>query len=537
MNSLLTQHVQGINLWDILIIAVYFLGIVLLGIKYGKSKDTQSYFLAGRSMTWPIIGISLFAASISSSTLIGQAGESYNTGLTVFNYNLISVTVMVFFAGFFLPFYIRQGIYTMPEFLERRFSAASRYYFSGVTILVNIFLDAAGSLYAAALVMKLIFPEASLILLAAIFAVLVAVYTIPGGLSAAIRVDFIQGIILLAGSIIITFAAARGGGAEYVRLLLSDPENMMLHLIRPMDDPTVPWLGLIIGIPVLGFFFWGNNQMLVQRCLTAKNVDEGRKGVLLAGALTLFTLFVIHLPGIMAQQLFPGLEKGDMVYPKLVIELLPNVLIGFLLSALIAALTSSVSGLLNAVATLFTMDFYVKIRPDRSSRHLVWAGRAVSFIVLLIAVAWVPMIARYSSLVTYYQEMLSMVAPPIVAVFLIGVFWKRANAAGAFAGLMGGMILGLIAICFKISGCGSVFGNIHFLLTVPLYFGLSAVLIITVSLLTKSPDMNAIRDSIWTLSLMKTELAEQKQYPVLKRFLFWGAVLLGLCIVELILFR
>ena len=335
--------VNGLSWADILIIFLYFIFIVYLGIKYSKSKDEKSYFLAGRGMAWPVIGFSLFAASISSSTLIGQAGDAYSTGIAVFNYNLISVLVMIFFAWFILPFYIKSKIFTIPEFLEKRFNVASRYYFSAITIIVNIFLDAAGSLYAAAMVMKLVFPEASILTLSIIFAIVVAAYTIPGGLSAAIRVDLMQGIFLLVGSVVLTFYATYNGGAEYVKELLTEGDVLM-KLVRPNNDSSVPWLGMIVGIPILGLFFWGNNQQLVQRVLTAKSVDEGRKGVLLVGFLTMLTLFLIIIPGVMAIKFFPDLPKPDMVYPNLIMELLPNVLIGFMIAAMVAALTSSLSG-------------------------------------------------------------------------------------------------------------------------------------------------------------------------------------------------
>ena len=295
-----------LTITDLVIIVLYFVFIVYAGLRYRKTSDSESYFLAGRSMTWPVIGFSMFAASISSSTLIGQAGDAYSTGIAVFNYNLMSIFVMIIFAWFFLPFYIKSRIFTLPEFLERRFDVRSRYYFSGITILINIFLDAAGSLYAAALVMKLVFPEVSLTTLAVIFAVIVAIYTIPGGLSAAIRVDLIQGIILTIGAIALTWILAEKGGAAYVAEQFN--QGVMMKLVRPLDDPSVPWLGMILGIPILGFFFWGNNQQLVQRALTAKSIDEGRKGVLLVGLLTLITLFIIIIPGVMAQKFFPGLS-------------------------------------------------------------------------------------------------------------------------------------------------------------------------------------------------------------------------------------
>jgi len=528
--------VAGLSWIDIIIIFVYFIVIVLLGLRYSKSKDTDSYFLAGRGMTWGVIGFSLFAASISSSTLIGQAGDAYSTGIAVFNYNLISVFVMVFFAWFLLPLYIKTRIYTIPEFLERRFSVHSRYYFSAVTIIVNIFLDAAGSLYAAAMVMKLVFPEASLSMLAAIFAVIVAAYTIPGGLSAAIRIDLMQGIFLLVGAMVLTIFASVNGGAEYVKELIRSGDEMMT-LVRPLDDPSVPWLGMIVGIPILGLFFWGNNQQLVQRVLTAKSVEEGQKGVLLVGFLTVITLFIIIIPGVMSVKLFPDLPKPDMVYPIMIMELLPNALIGFMMAAMVAALTSSLSGLLNSVATLVTMDFYAKFSPDSSSKKRVTIGRIVSVTVLIIAVLWAPQIgSRFGTLLKYYQEMLSMLAPPIVAAFIIGIFWKRANAKGAFAGLIAGILLGAINLIFTLNTGTSIFGEMHFLLTVPVYFGWSIIVIAIVSILTEKPEKNKIEGYTFSLEVFKLETIQLRQEPLLKSYRFWSFVLLAICIVVLIIF-
>ena len=409
------------------------------------SNSTHDYFLAGRNMTWPIIGFSLFAASISSTTLIGKSGDAYSTGIAVFNYDLVSVLVMVFFATFFLPFYIKSGIFTIPEFLERRFDKRSRYYFSFITLMGSTFLDAAGALYAAALLMKLVFPGMSVIELSIIFAGIVAAYTIPGGLSAAIRVDLMQGVLLLVGTFILTYLAMGNGGLAYLKELLANGDIMM-RLIRPMDDSSVPWLGIIIGIPILGFYFWGNNQMLVQRVLTAKSIDHGRKGILLAGFLTVMVLFVIIFPAVIGKHLFPGLEKNDMVYPKLVIELMPIGLLGLMLAAMVAALTSSLSALLNSVATLFTMDFYVKFKKGTSQKEQVIVGKIISVIVLVLAVVWVPFISKFDSLLKYYQEMLTYIAPPVVAVFILGVFWKRINRHGAFWGLIAGAIVAAASV-------------------------------------------------------------------------------------------
>lgn len=527
---------NGISWPDVVVIFIYFLFIVYLGIKYSKSKDEKSYFLAGKGMSWSVIGLSLFAASISSSTLIGQAGDAYSTGIAVFNYNLISVLVMIFFAWFILPFYLKSNIFTIPEFLEKRFNVASRYYFSAVTIVVNIFLDAAGSLYAAAMVMKLVFPETSVLTLSIIFAIVVAIYTIPGGLSAAIRVDLMQGVFLLVGSIVLTIYATNSGGADYVKQLLSEGDVLM-KLVRPLDDSSVPWLGMIVGIPILGMFFWGNNQQLVQRVLTAKSIDEGRKGVLLVGFLTVLTLFLIIIPGIMAIKLFPSLPKPDMVYPTLIMELMPNILIGFMIAAMVAALTSSLSGLLNSVATLFTMDFYSKIKPESTSKQKVRVGKIASITVLAIAVIWAPQIGKqFGTLLKYYQEMLSIMAPPIVAAFILGIFWKRTNAVGAFSGLIAGILLGIANIIFTVNYGRSIFGDIHFLLTVPYYFAWSILVMVVVSLLTKKPPLEKTENLTFSLDEFKRETINLKQQAFYKSYRFWSYLLIAFCMIVLVFY-
>ena len=300
---------------DAIIVVCYMAAIVWWGLRNAKSNDSQSYFLAGRSMPWWVVGLSLFAASISSTTLIGQSGDSYATGLAVFNYNLTGVLVMVFFAIFLLPLYIKSHIFTIPEFLERRFDSRSRYYFSSICIIGNIFLDAAGALYAAALIIKLIFPDADMQMIIILFALICASYTIPGGLSSAINAELIQAVILILGSMMLTVFCFEKGGDYFYNLYSNN--DLLVKLIRPFDDSSTPWPGLIVGMPILGLYFWANNQTLVQRVLSSRTIDQGRKGVLFAGFLTMITLFIIAIPGLIARDLFPGLEKPDMVYPNI----------------------------------------------------------------------------------------------------------------------------------------------------------------------------------------------------------------------------
>ncbi|MDR1683574.1 MAG: sodium/solute symporter, partial [Candidatus Symbiothrix sp.] len=399
------MEVFSIGLTDIFLLVLYILFIIWWGLKNGKSADSQSYFLAGRSMPWWIVGLSLFAASISSTTLIGQSGDAYHTGVAVFNYNATGVVVMVFFAVCLLPLYIRSNIFTIPEFLEKRFDKRSRYYFSAICIIGNIFLDAAGALYAGALIIKLIYPEASLQLIILIFAALAASYTIPGGLSSVIKTEIIQAIILLLGSVILTFFCIQKGGDYFVDLFRKG--DILAKLIRPLDDSSTPWLGLIVGMPVLGIYFWANNQTLVQRVLSAKSVDEGRKGILFNGFLTLTTLFIIAIPGLIARGLFPNLSSPDMVYPTMVVNLLPVGMLGIILAALLSALMSALSAILNSTSTLFTMDFYSQFYPGSDSKKIVYTGKIAALVIIGIAALWAPQIGRFGSLLKYYQEMLS----------------------------------------------------------------------------------------------------------------------------------
>ena len=521
----------SIGFIDIIILVLYIVLIIWWGLKNGKSADTQSYFLAGRSMPWWIVGLSLLAASISSTTLIGQSGDAYHTGLAVFNYNLTGVIVMVFFAVFLLPLYIRSKVFTIPEFLERRFDKRSRYYFSAICIIGNIFLDAAGALYAGALIIRLIYPEADLQVIILVFAALAASYTIPGGLSSAIKVELVQAIILITGSIILAFFCFQKGGDYFVELFRKGDE--LVKLIRPMNDTATPWLGLIVGMPVLGIYFWANNQTLVQRVLSAKSVDEGRKGIILTGFITLTTLFIIAIPGLISRGLFPGLDRPDMVYPTMVVRLLPIGFLGVILAALLSALMSTLSAILNSTSTLFTMDFYAQFRPGVSAKKMVWTGKIATLVVIVIAAFWAPYIGKFGSLLKYYQEMLSYIAPPIVAAFLLGIFGKRVNGNGAFAGLIAGLLTAVVLLFFRTT----LFGNLHFLLVVPFLLLISMAVIYCVSLFSRKPEPEKLNNTVFSMSDLKKEWRGLSVANWYKNYLSWAIILLVLSATIWIIFR
>ena len=520
----------SIGVIDITIVVLYLLFIVWWGLKNGKSSDAQSYFLAGRSMPWWVVGLSLFAASISSTTLIGQSGDAYHTGLAVFNYNLTGVLVMIFFAIFLLPLYIRSKIFTIPEFLEKRFDKRSRYYFSAICIVGNIFLDAAGALYAAALIIKLIFPQADIQLIIFVFAVIVASYTIPGGLSSAINAELIQAVVLIVGSIILSYFCYQQGGDYFINLFQSD--DILVKLIRPLSDSATPWLGLIVGMPILGIYFWANNQTLVQRVLSSKTIDEGRKGVMLTGFLTMSTLFIIAIPGLISRDLFPGLEKPDMVYPNMVMRLMPVGLLGVILAALLSALTSTVSAILNSTSTLFTMDFYAQYNKKAEVKKLVLVGKIASCIIIVLAALWAPQIGKFGSLLKYYQEMLSYISPPIVAAFLLGIFNKRVNGNGTFIGLLAGLLVAILLLFFK----DDIFESLHFLFVVPFLFTFSMIVIYVSSLFFIVPDKEKFVDTTFSFKELKEEYIALKHVVWYKNYQIWACILLGMSLLIWIIF-
>lgn len=519
----------SVSIIDIAVIVLSMTVIVWWALKNGKSRDSKSYFLAGRSMSWGVVGLSLFAASISSTTLIGQTGDAYSTGIAVFNYNLMGVVVMVFFATFLLPIYIKSGIFTIPEFLERRFDGRSRYYFSAICILGNVFLDAATALYAGALIVKLLVPSLEIQTIVVVFALLAASYTIPGGLSSAINAEIIQAVILIVGSILLAVIVTTSGGFDYFKELLVSGDYMT-KLIRPIDDASTPWLALLVGMPITGLYFWANNQTLVQRVLSARSLNAGRNGVMLNGGITLTTLFLFAIPGVMSQKLFPGLESPDMVYPAMIINLMPVGLLGVMIAVLFAALTSSLSAIMNSTSTLFTMDFYSKLNKKASDKQLVKVGKIVSLVVIIIAALWAPQIERFGSILKYYQEMLAYLSPPIVASFIVGIFSKRVNAQGVFIGLISGLIVAVLLLIFK----SAIFGDMHFLFIVPILFVISLLVMYICSLFSPAPDKSKLEGNIFTIAGFKEETLELKKVKWYTNYRIWALVLL--CISALMLF-
>ena len=542
-----------VGILDISIIVAFIALIVWWALRNQKNSNAGDYFLAGKSQNLLVIGLSLFAASISSSTLIGHSGEAFISGFAVFNYNVGAVFVIVFVSLFFLPFYIKSGIYTIPEYLGRRFDNRSRKYFSLITLIGNVFLDAGAALFTGALILKMMFPAIDMMWVIIGMGVMAGVYTIIGGLSSAINADMIQSVVLIVGSIILSYLCfdAVGGWTEFAARF---EDGVWMNLIRPASDTTVPWFAIFVSIPVLGFYFWGNNQVIVQRVLSAKSVNEGRVGFLFVALLYIFTLFIFMTPGMVARAIdifglgtpLPneiidgntlkttyGIDTNE-VYPRLILQLLPTGLIGLMIAVMISALTSTLSATLNSVSTLFTMDFYRGWRPNATSKELVRVGQITSLVALVIAIVWAPFISKFASLVAYYQEFASYLAPPIVGTFLLGLFWKRSTKNGAFMGLMSGLLMSAIIMILKFGF--QIVAPFHFLLWVPVLLFSSILVNIIFSLYDKKPESEVVEKYTWKKTLWHEESIELQSIPWYKNFRYISLLVLALAILEYIVF-
>jgi SSS family solute:Na+ symporter len=531
---------------DFAMVGLYAVGIICLGVYIARRTETTSdYFLAGRSLTWWLIGLSLFASNVSSSTFIGLSSAAFSSGISVFNYEWMAAVVLVLFLIFLLPFYLKSGVYTLPEFLEKRFDQRARYYFSALQILMYVAIDAAAALYAGALVVQTMYPQIPLWQSALVLGTLAGLYTIAGGLKAVVYTDAVQAILLLIGACIVSAVAFQAVGGDWAAVSAQIPASD-LSLVRPLSDPILPWPGLLTGVFLLGFYFWGMNQFMVQRALGAKDLNHGRWGALFAGLLKLPVIFIVVLPGIFGRLLYPPAEfpalaaNPDLIFPTLMFDLLPVGVRGLILAALLAAIMSSLDSILNAASTLVTMDFVRKVKPDAPNHALVTIGRGVTAVFMVLAIVWAPQIVSFPNIWTYLQQMLAYLAPPIVACFAIGMFWKRATAAGAVAALVIGHTAAAIIFVLALADILIVQTQalttietelvaagapvVHFLYVAPIVFAVSAAALIAVSLATPAPDPNRIRELTWSRSMFHDRAL--REVPFYKDYRYLSVALL-----------
>lgn len=457
-----------------------FLSIGIFG--GSKTETTADYFLAGRKLKWHQIGFSLFATNFSASALIGITGAAYVIGIAIYNYEWIGILAMVFFAVFMVGVVRGSRVYTIAEYLTERYDERVKILYSAFIILMLVFIEMAGSLYAGALLLNQFIPELSTDVVIVLVMLAAGLYSVVGGMTAISRTDKYQSLILIFGAFLIAWFAFDAVGG--IRTFLETAPGDSLKLIRGLDDRAVPWTGLVVGIPVIGAYFWLVNQNMVQWVLSAEDPGHARRGLLLAGFLKITALFVIVLPGIAAITLIPGLTEPDRIYPAMLVELMPVGVLGLVLAGFVSALMSNTDSTLHAASTLITMDFVRRSRPDVPARTLVRVGRLTTLAIIGVSAIWAPMIGRFGTLFEYIQGMMSYAVAPFVVVYLGGLFWSRATASCAVWSLVSG--LGAAALIAML-GDGLGLFDIHYL-HVPLPVALiSVATLICVSLRDATP--------------------------------------------------
>ncbi|GAA0546173.1 sodium:solute symporter [Chitinophaga japonensis] len=456
---------------DLAICALYVTGIVTIGLwsgirhrkKHAGGNTAGEYFLAGKTLKWPMIGLALFATNISCVHLVSLAQSGFDTGLLNGNFEWMAAFTLVLLALFFAPFYIRSGVTTLPDFLEQRYDRACRDWLAIVSVVSAIIIHIAFSLLAGGIVLHTLFGV-DMYTSVIVISLLTAVYTIVGGLTAVVVTESVQTIVLLAGAIIISIAAwnRMGGWAPMVQVLEAQHALDKLSMLRPAGDGSgMPWYAVFLGYPVLGIWYWCADQTIVQRVLGAKDEDHARVGALFCGFIKILPVFIFVLPGLFAYTLskaglldISALRMVDAagrevvnskgIYTVMITQLLPGGLTGIVAAALLSGLMSQVSGALNAIATLCSYDIYKRYRPYASGTKLVKAGRVSATAALLLSLALMPLLNSYESIFNGLNDVIAHIAPPITCVFLLGIFWKKASARSARLTLWIGSALGTV---------------------------------------------------------------------------------------------
>ena len=425
--------------WDWLIVGVYAAVVVAVGLRAGRRPRTsEGYFLAGRELRWPYIGASIYAANISTEHFVVLAGTAYMVGMAIGAYEWIAVFCLVPLIVVFLPLYIRTRVYTVPEFLEKRFDSSVRLLFSGFMLAMSVVAKVAISLWAASIVFSTVLGWDRVTVIWVI-GLVTALYTMKGGLGAVVYTDAIQATVLLAAAAALTAIGLHhvgGLGGLQARL---DPA--MFSMVRPATDQDLPWPGVFIGVFFVGAFYFSMDQVLVQRVFAARSLDEGRLGAVFCAFLKTLNPVLIVLPGLIARALYPHLERADDAYPMLLANLMPAGLLGLVIAGLAAALMGHLSATYNSIATLFTRDFYLRFDPGATQERQILVGRAAVLAVFVLGAVWAPIIGGYKSLFIYLQNVSAYLMMPFSMIFFFAVFWRRINAPGALACMAASFVL------------------------------------------------------------------------------------------------
>jgi solute:Na+ symporter, SSS family len=492
---------------DLVIIGVYFALVFGIGYYFSrKERTSEEYFLAGRNIGWFAIGASLFVSNISTEHFIGLAGSGATSGLAVGHFEWLACLMLLLLGWVFVPFYLRSNVFTMPEFLERRFNRNCATYLATISVIAYIFTKISVHLYAAAIVLERVVGWSPLTA-AVILVVATGIYTIAGGLAAVIYTDLVQTLILLAGAIALTIIGLDKVGG-FAGLRAAVPADYF-HMMKPATDAEFPWTGIFFGAPILGIWYWCTDQVIVQRVLSAKDEGHAKAGTIFAGFLKVLPVFVLVLPGLIAFALYPELFRvvggrvtnGDIAYPTMIVNLLPAGLVGLMIAALLAALMGAMSAVFNSASTMVTLDFYKKFRPAATEKQLVFFGRVATAAMVVLGLLWVPYIKYLSpQLYIYLQSVQAYISPPIAVCFIFGILWPRLNGQGAISSLLLGFVLGAVRFIFEVldktqhysSGAIRWLVDMNFLHYAILMFVVCAAVLILVSMMYPAPERKKI---------------------------------------------
>jgi SSS family solute:Na+ symporter len=528
----------GFEIWDWGTLGLFFLALIgiIWWVLRQKEETSVDYFLAGRKAGWIAIGASIFASNIGSEHLVGLAGAGAKSGMAMSHWEFHAWLILVL-GWAFVPFYARSKVFTMPEFLERRYCAGARTFLSVISLVSYILTKVAVTVYAGGLVFKTVLGIESINILgfdidffwvgAIGLVVVTGLYTILGGMKAVLYTSVLQAPVLIIGSLVILFVGLwkLGGWGELEAICstnITEHGDSMLKMIRSPQDPEFPWTGVLLGSAIIGFWYWCTDQYIVQRTLSATDQKQARRGTIFAGYLKLLPVFIFLVPGMIAYALdqkgIINLESPDKAFPVLVATLLPAGVKGIVVGGLVAALMSSLASLFNSSATLFTVDFYKKFRPQSSEKRLVFVGRVATAVVVVLGIVWIPvmfLIADY--LYKYLQMVQGLIAPAIGAVFVLGVFSKRTSAAGGLWGLVIGFVLGMFRLVLVIfqkylpeGGLLLKIAEINWLHFCIFLFFLSIAIGFVVSLFTKKPSEEKIKGLTYG-SATPEQIEETKQ--------------------------
>ena len=505
---------------DWFVLGIYFLILIVVAVWVAlkRNKNTEDYFLAGRNVGWFVIGASIFASNIGSEHVVGLAGTGFSSGTPLAHYELHAWIVLLL-GWLFLPFYMRSGAFTMPEFLEKRFDSRSRWFLSVFSLFAYVLTKVSVTIYAGGIVVSELL-NLDFWIGAIGIVVFTGIYTITGGLKAVVYTETLQTVVLILGSVIITYLGFQevGGWNELTRTVTQvSPDHF--NMWRPMNDPNFPWTGLLIGGTIVGIWYWCTDQYIVQRTLAANNIMIGRRGAIFGAYLKLLPILIFLIPGIIAYALTiqnpeiynvidsDGIERADRAFPMLVTTLLPVGIKGLVAGGLMAALMSSLASVFNSCSTIFTIDIYKKIKPEKPEKYLVNIGKIATLVIVILGIAWIPIMEKIGGgvMYQYLQNVQAYIGPPVTAVFLLGILWKRINAQASIITLCAGLFLLVARLSSEIYFQSEIssgivvdsiffeFATINFSHMAIFIFVFSALLCVTVSILTDEPDYSRIK--------------------------------------------